>query len=197
MKPSFAIWAMLLLAACAGPALKSGFDKDYDFVRAKTWSYAVMPGSDQAAVERLRLDTLMKDTLEPLLAAKGYSRREAGADFQVGWSFGEWKIDRRPKSSAEWGAVGLFYPGMHAVPAPNPSTSLRASGRALPPSVDPYGSSYEKAKLDLVVVDGKTQRVVWHASVEDDGDFGYDPDTQRTEIREAVEKAFQAFPPGR
>jgi hypothetical protein len=190
MKPSFAIWAILLLAACAGPGLKSGFDKDYDFARTKTWSYAEMPGSDRAAAERLRLDALMKDTLEALLAAKGYTRRENGADIQVGWSFGEWKIDRRPKSSAEWGAVGLFYPGMHAVPAPK-----EAEGRALPPSVDPYGSSYEKAKLNLVVVDTKTQRVVWHASVEDDGDFGYNPDTQRAEVREAVEKAFRAFPP--
>ncbi|MDD2768254.1 MAG: DUF4136 domain-containing protein [Methylococcus sp.] len=192
MKLSFAILALLLLAACAGPALQSGFDKDYDFARTKTWSYAVMPGSDKAAAERLQLDTLMKGILEPLLAAKGYTRREAGADFQVGWSFGEWKIDRRPKSSGEWGAVGLFYPGMHAVPAPKEPV-----GRALPPSVDPYGSSYEKAKLDLVVVDGKTQRVVWHAGVEDDGDFGYNPDTQRTEIREAVDKAFAAFPPQR
>jgi hypothetical protein len=180
----------LALAACAGPALKSGFDKDYDFARAKTWSYAEMPGSDKVAAERLRLDALMRDTLEPLLAAKGYTRRGSGADFQIGWAFGEWKIDRRPKSSSEWGAVGLFYPGMHAVPAPK-----APEGQALPPSVDPYGSSYEKAKLDLVVVDGQSQRVVWHASVEDDGDFGYNPDTQRAEIREAVEKAFQVFPP--
>ncbi|MGI2323294.1 MULTISPECIES: DUF4136 domain-containing protein [unclassified Methylococcus] len=191
MKPTFAMGAMLL-AACAGPGLKIGFDENYHFGGTKTWSYAEMPGSDKAAADRLRLDTLMKDTLEPLLAAKGYTRRGTGADFLVGWSFGEWKIDRRSRSGSEWGAVGLFYPGMHAVPAPK-----APEGRALPPSIDPYGSSHEKAKLDLVVVDGSSRRVVWHASVEDAGDFGYAPDVQRTEIREAVERAFQAFPPGR
>lgn len=183
------VWS-LLLTACAGPAVKSGFDRDYDFARIKTWSYAAKPETGTTAVDRIQLDVLMKGILEPLLASKGYVKRDDAPDVRVGWSFGEWKIDRRPKSSTEWGAVGLFYPGMHAVPAPK-----EPDGRALPPSVDPYSSSYEKAELDLVVVDAQTQRVVWHAGVEDEGDFGYQPDTQRTRIEEAVKRMFAGFPP--
>ncbi|HWP01091.1 MAG TPA: DUF4136 domain-containing protein, partial [Methylococcus sp.] len=145
---------MLLLSSCADPlSLNRGFASDYDFARLQTWDYAARAEPDAATAERGQLDRAVEDALESVLAKKGYRKGANLPDFLVTWSFREWRVDRPTKTGGGWGAVGPAFPGLHATPRPKP-----ADGRALPPSVDPYSSSYERARLDLTVIDAKTRR---------------------------------------
>jgi hypothetical protein len=83
-----------------------------------------------------------------------------------------------------------MYPGLHAS-----TPHVSEDGRALPPVADPYSSDYEKATIELVIVDRRTQKVIWNASVTDDSDFGYYTSSQRNRIGGAIDKILDGFPP--
>lgn len=192
-----AIATLCQLSACSTMQAQSSHDPSYDFTRLKSWDWAPHSGAietDAAAMtsERIRLDSLVREHIRDQLNRKGYLQQAGGADFLVAWSFGEWQLERRARPGGGYGAVGLMYPGAHGSTIPQPQ-----DGRAPPPSVDPYGATYEKAKLEMAVVNPKTQRIVWHASVTDDSDFGYFTSAQRSRIAEAVDKILEDFPPPR
>lgn len=185
------------LSACSTMTVQSGHDPSYDFARLKSWAWAPQSGVLQTSAaemtsERIRLDSLVREHVRDELNRKGYVQQAGGADFLVSWSFGEWQLERRSRHGGGYGAVGLMYPGAHGSLIPQST-----DGRALPPSVDPYSSAYEKAKLELVVIDPKTRRIIWNASVTDDSDFGYFTSAQRNRIAEAVETILKDFPPPR
>ncbi len=185
------------LTACSTMNARSSHDPSYDFARLQSWGWAPHSGviqTDAAAMtsERIRLDSLVREHIRDQLNGKGYRQQAGGADFLVAWSFGEWQLERRSPPGGGYGAVGLMYSGVHGTPMPQAK-----DGRAPPPSVDPYSSSYERARLELAVVDPKTQRIVWNAAVTDDSDFGYFTSAQRNRIAEAVDKLLEDFPPPR
>jgi hypothetical protein len=187
--------ALLLLQACSSARLTTDHDRSYDFTRLHVWDWASQSEHLQtpAAIktsERIHLDSLVRKRMEGHLLRKGYTHDRATADFLVEWSFGEWQLERHTPSGSHYGAVGLYYPGFHAS-GTHPSTD----GRALPPVADPYSSNYEEAKLDVVVIDAKTRRVIWHGNVTDQSDFGYYASAQADEISEAVDSIMASFPP--
>ncbi|WP_139557064.1 DUF4136 domain-containing protein [Methylotetracoccus oryzae] len=188
--------AMLLaLVACSSAHLTTDHEAGYDFARLHFWDWAEQSGSLEtpAAVktsERIRLDSLVRSRVDAALARKGYVRDRDKAQFRVAWSFGEWELKRTGSSASHYGAVGLYYPGLHAS-----NTHTSTDGRALPPAADPYSSEYEQAKLDLVVIDAKTQRVIWHGNMTDKNDFGYYTSAQTRELGAAVESILEHFPP--
>ncbi len=184
-----------LVSGCSTLRVQSGHDAAYDFSRLKTWEWAPHAGSartDAAATtsERIRLDQLVQEHVRDVLTRKGYPLQVGSADFQVSWSFGEWKLERHSKPGGGYGAVGLMYPGLHAS-----TPHVSEDGRALPPVADPYSSDYEKATIELVIVDRRTQKVIWNASVTDDSDFGYYTSSQRNRIGGAIDKILDGFPP--
>jgi hypothetical protein len=182
---------LLLLASCADPlSLSRGFAPDYDFARLHTWDHAAHAEPGAATAGREQWDRAVENALETVLARKGYRRKADLPDFLVTWTFSEWRVDRRTRTGGGWGAVGPAFPGLHATPPPK-----SADERALPPSVDPYSRWCEKARLDLTVIDARTRRVVWWASIEDEGNFGYRAEAQRVRIQKAVERALADFPP--
>lgn len=199
-RPRHALLAALLalwLPACSTLNVKSGHDPSFDFSPLRSWNWAPGGGTVETAAaaktsERIRLDSLVQEHVIRHLTRKGYRLRSGGADFLVAWSFGEWQLERRSRPGGGYGAVGLMYPGAHGSLIPSSS-----NGRALPPSLDPYSSSYEQARLELLVVDPKTQRIVWNASVVDDSDFGYFTSAQRDRIGAAIDKMLDGFPPAR
>lgn len=185
------------LSACSAMTVRSGHDPTFDFARLKTWGWAPRNGllkTDAAAMtsERIRLDSLVREHVRNGLNRKGYLQQIGSEDFLVDWSFGEWRLDRRSRPGGGYGAVGLMYPGAHAAAIPQTK-----DGRALPPGLDPYSSSYEEAKLELLIIDPKTRRIVWNASVTDDSDFGYFTSAQRGRIGDAVDALLEKFPPAR
>lgn len=187
--------ALLLLAGCSAARLTTDHEPGFDFARLRAWDWAPqgVELETPAAVktsERIRLDSVVRARAEAVLSQKGYVRDRDKADFRVAWSFGEWDLRRPKNASAHYGAVGLYYPGMHASNA-----HLGADGRALPPSTDPYSSDYEEAKLDIVIIDARTQRVIWHGNVTDKNDFGYYTAAQTREVGAAVESILEGFPP--
>ncbi len=192
-----AVIALGGLSACSTMKVQSGHDLSYDFTRLKTWAWAPQSGAvqtDAAAMtsERIRLDSLVREHVRDVLGRKGYAQQIGDADFLVDWSFGEWQLERRSRPGGGYGAVGLTHPGAHGA-----AVRQSKDGRALPPTLDPYSSSYEQAKLELLVVDPKTRRVIWNASVTDDSDFGYFTSAQRGRIGDAVEALLEGFPPAR
>lgn len=187
--------AMVWLSACSTLQVRSGHDASFDFSRLQSWDWAPGGGRLQTAAsartsERIRLDGLVREHVIRHLTRKGFVQQPGGGNFLLAWSFGEWQLERRSRPGGGYGAVGLMYPGDHASLIPVP-----ADGRALPPSLDPHSAAYERARLELVVVDPKTKRVVWNASVTDDGDFGYFTSAQRDRIGDAVDKILDGFPP--
>lgn len=189
--------ALLGFSACSTMKTQSGHDPSYDFSRVRSWDWAPQSGDLQTpaatkTAERIRLDDLVRAHVVRLLEKKGYVHQVGGADILVAWAFGEWQLERSSRPGGGYGAVGLMYPGAHGSLVPE-----SRDGRALPASLDPYSSTYEQAKFEFVVVDGKTQRIVWNASITDDGDFGYFTSVQRDRIGEAVDQILGGFPPTR
>ncbi len=196
---AFAILAAAIalggLSACSTMKVQSGHDPSFDFAGLKTWGWAPQSGAtktDAAAMtsERIRLDSLVREHVRNGLNRKGYVQQVGGADVLVDWSFGEWQLERRSQPGGGYGAIGLMHPGAHAEAIPKSK-----DGRALPPSADPYSSSYEQAKLELLIIDSKTRRIVWNASVTDGSDFGYFTSAQRGRIGDAVDALLEGFPP--
>ncbi len=186
-----------LLTACANRHLpvKSDYAHDYDFGKLSAWDWAPKSGeleTDAAAktAERIQLDTLVKGHITRELRQRGFTYGGGRPNFLVAWSFGEWALDRHKSPNGGYGAVGLMYPGLHASNIPS-----SADGRAEPPSLNPYSSQYEQAKLDIAIMDAATQRVIWNATVTDDSDFGYFKSNQRDRIGAAVDSVMEGFPP--
>lgn len=187
----------LTLAGCGNRHLQvnSDFNRGYDFGKLSTWDWAPRSGALETpaankTAERIQLDSLVKGHIEQQLRQKGFNHGGGKPDFLVAWSFGEWELDRHKSPNGGWGAVGLAYPGLHGSLIPASS-----DGRAQPASRDPYSSKYEEAKLELVVMDGKSSQVVWNATVTDDSDFGYFEASQRDRIGAAVDSILEGFPP--
>lgn len=188
--------AALLLGACA-PALhvQADYDRKADFSRLHTWSWAGQPGEEQTpaaakTAERIHLEALVRSAVQRELAAKGFVESAGTPDFRVSWSFGEWRRDTGHAPGGGYGTGGLALPGAHAVAEPTAS-----DGRVPPPSVDPFSSAYEEARLAVRITDGASQKVLWEGRVVDKGDFGYFDAKQRREIAEAVQEILKGFPP--
>jgi Domain of unknown function (DUF4136) len=189
--------AVYLLASCSSANLQSDYDRTFDFSRLRSWNWAPQSSALQtpAAIktaDRIRLDSLVREHVTKQLTAKGYTRDTERADFLIAWSFGEWELERRSRPGGGYGAVGLNFPGMHGSNLPTST-----DGRALPPSIDPYSAKYEQAKLEFIVMDPGTQRILWNASIVDDSDFGYFSSSQKERIGVAVESILRDFPPPR
>ena len=184
-----------LVAACSSARLTTDHDAKFDFSRLHAWDWAPQGGEMMTSAaaktsERIRLDSIVRERVAAVLLQKGYARNADKADFQIAWSFGEWELQRERHSASRYGAVGLYYPGLHAS-----NTHRSEDGRALPPTSDPYSDRYEQAKLDLVVIDPRTNRVVWHGNVTDQSDFGYYTAAQKAEVGTAIESLLERFPP--
>ncbi len=187
----------VLITGCPVKPVKvqTGFDRHVDFGRLHGWDWTPAGGALETpaaakTADRIQLDGLAKGHIERRLAQKGYRHDSAKPDFRVAWSFGEWQLDRHQQPNGGYGAVGLAFPGLHGslVPA-NPD------GRAEPPSLDPYTSQYEQARLELIVTDARTASIIWNASATDDTDFGYFTAHQRDRIGAAVDRLLDGFPP--
>lgn len=186
-----------LLSGCSTRQLsvRSDYDHAYPFRQLHTWGWTNPPRTleTDAATQtdqRIQLDDLVKAHVEQALGQKGYRLVGQQPDFQVAWSFGEWALDRHKSPNGGYGAVGLMYPGLHGSIIP-----VNSDGRAEPPSLDPYSSKYEQAKLELLVTDARTSKVIWNATVTDDTDFGYFKANQRDRIGAAVDRLLDGFPP--
>lgn len=187
----------IALAGCSGKGMtvESGHDASYDFSRLHDWDWAPKNATLEtpAAVKtsaRIPLDSLVSSHVERTLGQKGFNHRQDKADFLVAWSFGEWQLERKSKPNGGYGAVGLMYPGLHGSNIPQSK-----DGRALPPSLNPYSSDYEEAKLEFVIMDARTSKIIWNGTLTDDSDFGYFESSQKNRIGAAVDQILSGFPP--
>ena len=193
----FALWMIATLAGCSARNfdVQSDYEPGVAFGQFHTWDWAPAgpqletPAAIQTA-QRIQLDSLVKAHVAPQLKGKGLTQAPGKADLLVAWSFGEWQLDRHKSPNGGYGAVGLAYPGLHGSLIPT-----APDGRAQPPSLNPYSSEYEQAKLELAVIDTKTAKVIWNATATDNTDFGYFTSNQRERIGAAVEALLAGFPP--
>ena len=82
-----------------------------------------------------------------------------------------------------------MFPGAHGSLIPKGS-----DGRAAPPSVDPYSSQHEEARLELRLMDPTTSKIIWRAQVTDETDFGYFRSAQSDRIGHAIDRLLEGFP---
>jgi hypothetical protein len=187
--------AAALGCSAARLPVQSDYARDVDFGKLANWDWAPQAGTFETpaagkTADRIQLDALVKQHIEQQLRQRGMNHVTNRPDFRVAWSFGEWQLDKHKRPNGGWGAVGLMYPGLHASVIPTSS-----DGRAQPPSLDPYSSQYEQAKLEVAILDAGTSRVIWNASVTDDSDFGYFTASQQKRIAAAVDSLMAGFPP--
>lgn len=185
----------LLISGCASRPMdvKKDFDANYNFSRIKTFGFAGGTLETEAAkktAERIQLDALVASRLRMELEGRGYRFTSNHPDVKIAYSFGEWALDSHIKPNGGYGAVGVMFPGAHGS-----LLSSGSDGRVPPPSENPYTSQYEEAKLELLVVDPTSGKVVWNAGVTDKTDFGYFRSTQTDRIEKAVTSILSAFPP--
>lgn len=196
-RPGIVSCLIVFLTACTHSALRvdSHLAPDLDLSHLRGWNWAPRNGElkTPAAIttaERIQLESLVNAEVNSRLAQKGYSHVRDKPDFWIAWSFGEWALNRKHRPGDGYGAAGLMYPGLHGSNLPE-----SPDGRALPPSLDPYSSRYEEAKLEIVIVDPDSSRVLWDATITDDSDFGYFKPSQQYRIREAVQALLEGLPP--
>ncbi|TSA05318.1 MAG: DUF4136 domain-containing protein [Methylococcus sp.] len=188
--------ALMGLSACSSPSLKviREIDPKTDFSKIGSFGFDPHAGSvDSAAAEktreRLQLDQLIMGHVSLQLKARGLRQDELHPDMTVAWSFGEWSVDSHKIPNGGYGSQGIMFPGAHGSLIPKGS-----DGRAAPPSVDPYSSEHEEARLDIRLMDPKTSKVIWHAQVTDDKDFGYFRSAQSDRIGQAIDTLLEGFP---
>lgn len=192
------ILSLVMLAGCPAKhfQVQTGYDSTVDFGRLSNWDWAAQSGTLETpaatkTADRIQLDSLVKSHVQQQLGQKGFNHLSGKPDFLVAWSFGEWQLDRHTKPNGGYGAVGLAFPGLHGS-----LLSTSADGRALPPSLDPYSSKYEQARLEFAVIDANTAKVIWNATATDNSDFGYFTASQRDRIGAAIDGILDGFAPG-
>ena len=198
MNRTLLVFALTTLLGCASQPLKVQTDHaaSFDFQKLKTFSFVASGVTNtetdaaRKTAEHIRLDDLVQRHVRNQLAARGYREETQSPDFKIAWAFGEWALDNHKKPNGGWGAVNLMFPGAHG--SLNPTTD---DGRALPPSEDPYSSAHEEAKLELIVTDAKTSRIIWNGTVKDETDFGYFRSSQNEKIGIALDEILKRFPP--
>ncbi len=186
------------LLGCSGtPSLKvvREIDPKTDFSKIGSFGFDAQRDSvdsDAAAKtrERLQLDQLIMGHVSLQLKARGLRQDELHPDMTVAWSFGEWTVDSHKIPNGGYGSQGIMFPGAHGSLIPKGS-----DGRAAPPSVDPYSSQHEEARLELRLMDPTTSKVIWRAQVTDETDFGYFRSAQSDRIGRAVDSLLEGFPP--
>lgn len=185
----------LLIQGCAHRPMEvqSDFDRSFDFVHARSFDFTggtMETDAAQKTRERLQLDALVAQEIQSELEARGLMKSEHSPDLQVSYAFGEWALDTHQKPNGGYGAVGIMFPGAHGSLLPSES-----DGRVPPPSKDPYTSKYEEAKLEVLMIDPRSKKVVFNASVTDKSDFGYFRPEQRERIQAATKEILKGFPP--
>lgn len=186
----------LMLSGCASkPALdvQRDFDAHYAFDKARHWDFTGGTLETDAArntAEHLQLNSLVESAIRQQLATRGLTEGGTPPDLHISYSFGEWALDTHKKPNGGYGAVGMMFPGAHGSLLPN-----EADGRVPPPSKDPYTSKYEEAKLEILVIDAASKRIVFHGGVTDKSDFGYFRPEQHDRISGAVSAILADFPP--
>lgn len=185
-----------MLTGCASThplEVQRDHDPHYAFDKARQWDFTGGNLETDAArntAERLQLNSLVESAIRQQLATRGLKEGGTPPDLHVSYSFGEWALDTHKKPNGGYGAVGMMFPGAHGSLLPN-----EADGRVPPPSKDPYTSKYEEAKLEILVMDAASRRIVFHGGVTDNSDFGYFRPEQHDRIMQAVSAILADFPP--
>ena len=173
--------------------VQSDYDHSFDFAHVRSFDFTGGTLETDAAKktgERLQLDALVALEIQTELEARGLKRSEQSPDLHISYAFGEWALDTHQKPNGGYGAVGIMFPGAHGSLLPS-----EADGRVPPPSKDPYTSKYEQAKLEILIMDARSKKVVFNAGVTDNRDFGYFRPEQRERIRAATQEILKGFPP--
>jgi Domain of unknown function (DUF4136) len=193
---SFLALLPVFLSACATHPLdvQRDFDPKFNFAHIKTFDFAGGTLETEAAkktAERLHLDALLGSEIKRQMEQRGYRQSSSQPDVRIAYSFGEWALDSHKKPNGGYGAVGIMFPGAHGSLLPEGS-----DGRVPPPSENPYTSQYEEARLEILMVDPTSGKIIWNAGIKDKHDFGYFRSSQPAQIEKGVVTILEGFPPG-
>ncbi len=157
--------SVLLLAGCSSLTVGADYDPEADFSAYKTWSFTGGKTNDERISKDL-LESRLKTALPPALAARGLTAAEPG-DLQVSYFAAvKEKID-----------ISTY-----------PSTYRHWQGET-------YVTKYDEGTLILDLVDAKDQRLVWRGIARDEVNLLAAPEEREAQLREAVTKLLEQYPP--
>ena len=184
MKPwraVLALGAMAVTAGCATVSVSTDYDHGFDFARVRTFQLDGGHLMHNGVADDG--NTLVKDritaALRAALQAKGLQETSQNPDLIVGYYGGA-------RSRTEIEGMPAYGPGPGFGP-------FWAGGWWDPMYNDWWTRTYNEGTLIIDLVDAHTKRLVWRAYAEAE----IEVPVSEQKIREAVDKAFRGFPPGK
>jgi len=157
-----------LLVACSSSGVAVDYDTGFDFTGLSTYAWTEgVPAENELNERRI------VEAVDGQLAALSFRQVEAGPELLV-----RTQVGRRQEVRSSGGSVGVGYGGRHG------AVGMSSGNRV-----------YEVTVGTLVIefVGAASQEVVWRAEAE--GTVTSDPKDNAKKINQAVEEAFEGFPP--
>jgi len=177
---SFAL--VLFLVGCKSVQVETRytFDQAADFSEFKTYRWVPLP--DAAKLDDRR-DKQIKDAVDAELAKKGLSKTDAdSADLYIGYQAAINTETQFTSYKTDWGY--------------SPSWSGARSGNVAGVTMA-QASTISVGQLVLDMYDSKKHTLAWRGVADKTIDPKASPDTQQKNLRKAIAKLLENYPPGK
>lgn len=162
------------LAGCSTLSVTTDFDPKADFSRAKTydWEWGKQKQTGDPRIDNAILDKRIRHIVDEELKARGYAQDTSGAaTYLVGYH----AAIRNELSVTH---VNDYY-------------GYQSAWQGSYVDVD----AYEKGSIILDIVDARSGELIWRGWAEDTVEEGRSPEKSEANIRNAVKKMLERFPP--
>lgn len=176
------------LGACSTLEISTDYDPAARFSNMKRYAWLPEPQKktgDPRIDDNTLLQQRIRRAVDAELAAKGYTRADADADFLVGYHV---SLDKRRSVQVLNDYYG-YGPGWGY----RYGSVYRPLGYVGPPET--YVYEYEQGTLILDIVNPADRALMWRGAARDEVHFQNTPEESEAQIREAVKAMLERFPP--
>ena len=179
------------LFACSTLEIRTDHDPEADFSGLQTWGWLRGKGGliDDPRISSALLEERIRRGIEQELAARGFEQRGSGTpDFLVGYHAAvEDKLD--VQSINDYYAYGggwgnRYWYGRSVAAPPRPSTHTLVT-------------EYQMGTIIVDVADPETRELMWRGYAEAEVDPKADPAQREKNVREAIRRILERFPPSK
>ncbi len=178
-----------LVTACSTMEVSFDFDPNADFKGLKTYAWLEQP-QKPTGDPRIDGNTILQNRIHAAvdaeLAARGFRKVSSNPDFLVAYHV---SLDKRRSVQTlnnyygygpGWGyGYGAAYRPGYWAGAP-----------------ETYVYEYEEGTLIVDIVDPRNKELMWRGSAQDEVHFTSTPEKEETQLKEAVQRMLENFPPG-
>lgn len=178
-----------LAAGCSTMEISYDFDPKADFAGLKSYQWLKepqKPTGDPRIDGNTILQNRIHEAVDTELAARGYRKATSDPDFLVAYHV---SLDRRQSVQTLNSYYG-YGPGWGY----GYGSSYRPGYWAGAPET--YVYEYEEGTLILDIVNPENKELMWRGSAQDEVHFKSTPETDQAQLKEAVHRMLEKFPPG-